>query len=338
MMILSRALRGDAGALLRTAAHVFAGALVVTAIFAALWEGPAAYASHSSAPARTSASPSPTSVKYFIVPPAASGPAETLFDIAAKTLGAGNRFTQIFNLNKGRLQPNGGRLENASTIDPGWILQLPADAAGPGVHIGPLPGDTTPATPAASRPASGTAAARRSPAKANGNTAVLAGGALMVFGTAGLGVGLAAGLSRRRRASTPSRRLAAHARPVPRARAPQAQAQAPQAQAPQAQAQAWQPPIPGFQVPEPQAPGPQVPGFRAPGPRANDTIASLPRTGLDMRANDPGWPTGDDEPSWLTGRDDHPDWPAGGGDHPSWPAGSQDPGWPAGGLPELARW
>ena len=45
-----------------------------------------------------------------------------------------------------------------------------------------------------------------------------------------------------------------------------------------------------------------------------------------MRANDPGWPTGDDEPSWLTGRDDHPDWPAGGGDHPSWPAGSQDPG------------
>ena len=134
MMILSRALRGDAGALLRTAAHVFAGALVVTAIFAALWEGPAAYASHSSAPARTSASPSPTSVKYFIVPPAASGPAETLFDIAAKTLGAGNRFTQIFNLNKGRLQPNGGRLENASTIDPGWILPLPTDAACRGPH------------------------------------------------------------------------------------------------------------------------------------------------------------------------------------------------------------
>jgi hypothetical protein len=256
MMILSRALRGDAGALLRTAAHVFAGALVVTAIFAALWEGPAASASHSSAPARTSPSPSPASVKYFIVPPAASGPAETLFDIAAKTLGAGNRFTQIFNLNKGRLQPNGGQLENASTIDPGWILQLPADAAGPGVHIGPLPGATTPATPAAaSRPASGTAAARRSPAKANGNTAVLAGGALMVFGTAGLAVGLAAGLSRRRRASTPSRRLAAHARPVPRARAPRARA--PQARAPQAQApQAWQPPIPGFQVPEPRAPGP----------------------------------------------------------------------------------
>jgi hypothetical protein len=184
MMILSRASRADAGALLRTTAHVFAAALVVTAIFAALWEGPAASASHSSAPARSSASPSPALVKYFIVPPAASGPAETLFDIAAKTLGAGNRFTQIFNLNKGRPEPNGGRLENASTSDPGWILQLPADADGPGVHIGPLPGATTPATPAASsRPASGTAAARRSPAKANGSMAVLAGGALMVFGT-----------------------------------------------------------------------------------------------------------------------------------------------------------
>ena len=45
----------------------------------------------------------------------------------------------IFKLNKDRLQPDGGRLENPTVIDPGWILVLPSNASGPGVHYGPLP-------------------------------------------------------------------------------------------------------------------------------------------------------------------------------------------------------
>ncbi len=83
-------------------------------------------------------SPTPAQVKYYIVPPAGHGPA-TLFEIAAQTLGNGNRFWQIYRLNKGRLQPDGRRLENPKIIEPGWVLELPPYASGPGVHVGPLP-------------------------------------------------------------------------------------------------------------------------------------------------------------------------------------------------------
>jgi hypothetical protein len=66
--------------------------------------------------------------------------------IAARTLGNGSRYREIFNLNKGRRQPNGGRLENPGVIEPGWVLKLPPDAAGPGVHFGTLPTSGTPVT------------------------------------------------------------------------------------------------------------------------------------------------------------------------------------------------
>ena len=77
-------------------------------------------------------------VKYYIVPRAGHGPS-TLSEIAARTLGNAHLFMTIFKLNKGRVQPNGGRLENPKLIEPGWILELPANASGPGVHFGPLP-------------------------------------------------------------------------------------------------------------------------------------------------------------------------------------------------------
>ena len=42
-------------------------------------------------------------------------------------------------MNNGRLQPDGGSLQNPDIIKPGWILQLPMDALGPGVKVGALP-------------------------------------------------------------------------------------------------------------------------------------------------------------------------------------------------------
>lgn len=57
---------------------------------------------------------------------------DTLWGIAQTTLGAGNRWQEIFDLNRGRMQPDGRSLTHARLIRPGWTLQLPSDA-----HIAP---------------------------------------------------------------------------------------------------------------------------------------------------------------------------------------------------------
>src|SRR5262249_17906971 len=46
---------------------------------------------------------------------------------------------EIFDLNQGRTQPDGGRLTNPNALHPGWLLILPWDAVGTGVVLGPLP-------------------------------------------------------------------------------------------------------------------------------------------------------------------------------------------------------
>ena len=200
-MTLSRGFRGDAGYIRRTAAQVIVAALVITAVFAALWAGPAAAASGRGALARAAASPAAKRVKFYIVPQPGNGPAVALYGIAARTLGDTHRYIEIFKLNKGRLQPDGNRLENPRTIDPGWILRLPADASGPGVRFGRLPkvtrSATAPASHRPSQPASNGAAAARSRLGSTGTGSVIVvGGALiLLLGTAGLAVGL-----RRRRA------------------------------------------------------------------------------------------------------------------------------------------
>lgn len=78
-------------------------------------------------------------VKYYIVRPLFNGKQEFLYEIAQRLLGNGALYPEIFYLNKGRLQPDGGRLTNPTQIDVGWILQLPPSARGPGVVVGPLP-------------------------------------------------------------------------------------------------------------------------------------------------------------------------------------------------------
>lgn len=54
---------------------------------------------------------------------------DTLWGIAERFLGDGRRYPEIYRLNKDRPQPDGGRLTDPDRIWPGWVLDLPADAA-----------------------------------------------------------------------------------------------------------------------------------------------------------------------------------------------------------------
>ncbi|HWS35591.1 MAG TPA: hypothetical protein VN408_22985 [Actinoplanes sp.] len=62
-----------------------------------------------------------------------------LFQISADTLGDGNRYREIFDLNEGREQPGGGRLTDPVRLRAGWFLILPADAQGSAVRTGSPP-------------------------------------------------------------------------------------------------------------------------------------------------------------------------------------------------------
>lgn len=97
--------------------------------------------------------------KWYVVQPSFNGEPEFLFAIAERFLGDGNRANEIFELNRGRLQYDGKRVEKAEVIEPGWILQLPSDAKGEGVQVGPLPSVPAVEPGAASAPASEAAAA-----------------------------------------------------------------------------------------------------------------------------------------------------------------------------------
>jgi hypothetical protein len=148
---------------------------------------------------------------------------EVLYEIAQRFLGDGNRYDEIFTLNKGRLQPDGGALTVVTSLDPGWILQLPADAKGPGLQFGPLPvsvqpqptpsSSAVPHTPSASPRASSpmaTAHATTSAAAVSSFTGVPTALwvviAVIVLGVAVLGAAVAWGalfLRRRKAADAP---------------------------------------------------------------------------------------------------------------------------------------
>ncbi|MFJ1760006.1 LysM peptidoglycan-binding domain-containing protein [Amycolatopsis sp. NPDC088138] len=147
-------------------------------LFAVLAGGPAL--------AQSAPPPSP-SVKYFIVPHAANPDDITLFKIAEKALGDGQRFQEIFTLNKGRPRPDGTPFDDPAAIEPGQVLLLPDDARDPAVKFGPLP------TPAPAAPP--TQAAAPPSAESGLGTGL----ASAVSGTGGLLTGLIAGLWWRRR-------------------------------------------------------------------------------------------------------------------------------------------
>ncbi|WP_433533050.1 hypothetical protein ACQPYA_14195 [Micromonospora sp. CA-263727] len=113
----------------------------------------------------TAAAPAETG-KYYVVGPPVNGQREYLYSIALLTLGNGNRFREIIDLNRGRKQPDGATFTDGVELAPGWILVLPRDADGPGVRTGALPA-IGPPTP---RPSPSTAAPSPSKTAASPST------------------------------------------------------------------------------------------------------------------------------------------------------------------------
>lgn len=114
-------------------------------------------------PARAAVTPAPE-----VAPAAVSGPPKTyvvlppdgrrydsLWDIAERTLGDPLRYKEIFALNRAKVQDDGRKLIDANLIRPGWVLQMPADATGPGVSTPAIapPQRQAPEQPAAPAPA-----------------------------------------------------------------------------------------------------------------------------------------------------------------------------------------
>lgn len=89
--------------------------------------------------------------RYYLV-----RPGESLWEIAAHRLGTGHRWKEIFELNKGRLFPDGGVLDDPRLIRPEWILWLPPDQREAMSADAPLP---------ATRGATDAGPARRVPAE-----------------------------------------------------------------------------------------------------------------------------------------------------------------------------
>lgn len=90
-------------------------------------------------------------------------PGESLSAVAEARLGDLDRWPELWELNRGRVQPDGGALSGPDLIEPGWTLRLPAVDADPGadgpavvppeasdVEVG-LPSDP-PLTPTTSEP------------------------------------------------------------------------------------------------------------------------------------------------------------------------------------------
>ncbi|WP_203702500.1 LysM peptidoglycan-binding domain-containing protein [Asanoa iriomotensis] len=68
---------------------------------------------------------------------------DTLWDIADDHLGDPNRWDDIYDINKGRRQPDGRALRDPDLIQPGWRLTIPTQAA----RAAPTPPNRTPDDP-----------------------------------------------------------------------------------------------------------------------------------------------------------------------------------------------
>ena len=84
-------------------------------------------------------------VKYYVVSAGYQGKPESLAEIAGRLLGEGSRSAELYSLNSGRRQPDGGALADPAKLKSGWTLVLPWDAYGAGVRYGVLP-DKVPTT------------------------------------------------------------------------------------------------------------------------------------------------------------------------------------------------
>ena len=83
--------------------------------------------------------------KVYVVQPPDGSYHDNLWDIAERHLDNGRRWQEIFDLNKGRVQPDGGELVLGRLIQPGWVLIMPEDAKGlDRVEAAPATPDSTP--------------------------------------------------------------------------------------------------------------------------------------------------------------------------------------------------
>ncbi|MBN9620188.1 MAG: LysM peptidoglycan-binding domain-containing protein, partial [Actinobacteria bacterium] len=64
----------------------------------------------------------------YVIPSDGRGP-DTYWDIAAARLGSGEHWQQIWDLNRGRTQPDGEVMNNPGLLKPGWTVLLPSSAA-----------------------------------------------------------------------------------------------------------------------------------------------------------------------------------------------------------------
>jgi len=103
------------------------------------------------------AATTPSSARTAVVQAPHDGIHDSLWRIAQRHLGDGARWPEIYQINKGHPQPDGGRLTMPSLIQPGWIFQLP----GPSTATTPTPPHT--ATPPPSTPSHDPAPAQPSP-------------------------------------------------------------------------------------------------------------------------------------------------------------------------------
>jgi hypothetical protein len=69
----------------------------------------------------------------YLVQPPEGRHYDSLWDISERFLGDGRRWREVYDLNRGFVQADGGALQDPDLIYPGWRLVLPADARGPGV-------------------------------------------------------------------------------------------------------------------------------------------------------------------------------------------------------------
>src|SRR5437763_3907190 len=293
------ATRGAATAAKALAVAVSATVAAVALTFVVAGPAAAAAAAPRQAPAASA------KVKYYVVPPPGHGSVPTLYSIAAATLGNGSLFMEIFNLNKGRLQPNGQRLENPHSVQPGWILLLPAGASGPGVHFGPLPTTAKPTSRAVHRhPPRGqaVAAASLTAASAGYGSGTLAetviGGALLVLAAAGLGLVVR---RRRRPGGSSRRRTPTHAMDA-------------------GPGGDW---VRGLATDPAGESAGRWGGAPGAGPRGPATGAGRPVTTAAYQ----GRPGGDDGQGWAY--PDHPSWPASGPGRPAGDPRQGDPRHPA---------
>ncbi|MCT9080469.1 hypothetical protein [Streptomyces fulvoviolaceus] len=150
---------------LNAVATVLVGTVIV-ALFAQRPTAPATSAPAAAATSTSTTTPNPTLVPARLVAftqPAAGqihghsrttgtvevepphdGIYDSLWLIADRALGDGNRWPEIYALNRGHPQPDGRSLTTPNLIRPGWILRLPGDSSSPGTKE---PGQRDPAGP-----------------------------------------------------------------------------------------------------------------------------------------------------------------------------------------------